>query len=153
MSLAIFLALSFLAAGSGALFPPGTWYDDLAKPRLRPPPVAFPIVWTILYILIAVSAWRVEQVATGADRIVVFTVYGLQLVFNAAWSAIFFGLRRMRTALVDLVLLWLSVLAMIVTFGRHDPLAAWLLAPYLAWVTAAGALNLAMMRLNPAYAR
>ncbi len=150
MSLLLFLALSFAAATSGAIFPPGRWYDELRKPRLRPPPIAFPIVWTVLYLLIAIAAWRVSGKAEGTAWTLAMAAYGIQLVLNAAWSAIFFGLKRMRTAFVDLVLLWISVAAMIVTFAPVDAAAAWMLAPYLAWVTAAGALNFAMMRLNPA---
>jgi tryptophan-rich sensory protein len=79
-------------------------------------------------------------------------VFGVQLVFNAAWSALFFGARRMDWAFYNLAALWLSILAMILAYAAHDATAAWMMVPYLAWVTFAGALNRAMWRLNPAYA-
>lgn len=150
MSLWVFLGFSVLAASSGALFPPDDWYEGLNKPSWRPPRIVFPIVWSVLYVLIAVAAWRIFEATRGAERAVLVAVYGIQLALNGTWSALFFGLRLMRVAFVDLVLLWLSVLAMILLFAEHDTLAALLLAPYLVWVTAAGALNLAMIRLNPA---
>lgn len=152
MSLVAFLAVNFVAALSGAVFAPGEWYQRLRKPSWRPPQIAFPIVWTILYAMIAVAGWRVWNEAPAEALPLAMTVYGVQLALNAGWSAIFFGLKRMRLAFVELILLWISIAVMIVVFWPLDVLAAVLLLPYLAWVTAAGALNRAMMRLNPEYA-
>ncbi len=149
LTLLAFVGLSFLAALSGAVFPPGRWYERLAKPAWRPPNWAFPLVWAVLYAMLAVSAWIVWETAPAEALPLAMTVYGLQLVLNAGWSAIFFGLKRMRLALVELCLLWLSILAMIVVFWPINVGAALLLVPYLAWVTTAGMLNLAMIRLNP----
>ena len=146
-----FLAGAFVAASSGAIFKPGPWYDGLAKPSWVPPKWAFPVVWSALYVMMSVAAWRVWlavgfKAAEGA-----FAIYALQLVVNAGWSAVFFGLKRMDWGMVELVALWLSVAATIWVFAPFDTIAAWLLAPYLLWVTIAGALNLAMLRLNPSH--
>ena len=152
MSLVVFFALNFLAASSGALFKPGEWYNSLRKPAWRPPQIAFPIVWTILYALIAIAGWRVWTTAPAEALPLAMTVYGIQLLLNAGWSALFFGLKRMRLAFIELSLLWVSIAALIAVFWPLDSLAAMLLLPYIAWVTAAGALNLSMMRLNPEFA-
>lgn len=144
-----FVAVNVAAATSGALFPPGRWYEGLAKPGWRPPNWAFPVVWTLLYAMIAVSGWLVWHAATAEQLPLALGLYGVQIVLNALWSWIFFGLRRMRLALAELGLLWLSIAAMIVTYWPIHAGAALLLVPYLAWVTAAGALNRAMVRLNP----
>jgi len=136
-----FLALSAAAATTGSLAAGPevrTWYQALAAPPLAPPGWLFGPVWAVLYALMAVAAWRVWRVA-GLDAAI--AVYGLQLALNAAWSGLFFGLRRPGLAFAELAALWLAILATIVLFRRRDAVAAWLLAPYLAWVTFAGYLN------------
>jgi len=143
------LAINLSAAMSGAFFRPGDWYAELRKPWWRPPNAAFPIVWTTLYILLTFATWRVWTRASGDEAVMAMTAFGVQLVFNAAWSAIFFGMRRMRLALVELVCLWLSIAAMILIYQRTDIWAAALLLPYITWVTIAGVLNWTMIRLNP----
>ena len=77
-----------------------------------------------------------------------FAFYAAQLVFNAAWSGLFFGLRRADLAFVDLILMWFAIVATLIGFAQVSEAAAWLLAPYLLWVTIAGALNLSVWRLN-----
>ena len=151
-SLLVFIGLNVCVAFSGAVFKPGEWYETLNKPAWRPPNAAFPIVWTALYAMIAASGWLVWRNAPPETLPLAMGLYGLQLLLNAAWSALFFGMRRMRAALVDLAALWLSILAMIVVFMPIDRTAALLLVPYLLWVTTAGALNRAMIRLNPTFA-
>lgn len=153
MSLVAFLVIVFLVGTSGAVFAPGEWYLRLRKPRWQPPAIVFPIVWTVLYILIAISGWLVWENAPAEALPLAMTVYGVQLVLNAGWSAIFFGWKRMRLAFVELILLWLSIAALIAVFWPLNQTAALLLTPYLAWVTAAGVLNWSIMRLNPAFAR
>lgn len=149
----IFALLGFIAAvsavaGTGALFPPGEWYRALRKPRWCPPNRVFGPAWTVLYLMIAVSGWLVWRRAGLAGAAGAFAIYALQLVLNAAWSGIFFGLRRMDLALAELALLWLAILATIAAFAAHDAVAAWLLVPYLAWVSFAGVLNAALLRTN-----
>lgn len=149
MSLIVFVALCFLTALSGMLFPPGDWFDGLKKPSFQPPKWAFPVAWTALYIMIAISGWLVWEAASPEQRPVPMAFFGIQLILNFLWSALFFGAKRMRLALVELVLLWLSIIAMIITFYPISPLAAWMLAPYLIWVSFAGVLNHSVWKLNP----
>lgn len=143
-----FIAACTLAAMSGAIFKPGQWYEDLEKPAWRPPNWLFAPAWMVLYGMIAVSGWFVWLEAGLAGAALAFAVYAVQLLLNAAWSAFFFGLRRPDLAFGELVLLWLSILANILVFWPIDATAGWLLVPYLAWVTFAGALNFSIWRLN-----
>lgn len=144
-----FVAACIAVASSGAIFKPGDWYEGLAKPWWRPPNWAFPIVWSVLYLMIAVSGWLVWRKAGFAAAALPLAVYGVQLALNASWSFFFFGLKRMDLALVDVSLLWLSIVALIALFQPIDTTAALLLAPYLLWVSIASFLNWTMLRLNP----
>ncbi|MEO3471069.1 TspO/MBR family protein [Roseomonas sp. CAU 1739] len=144
-----FFAAAFVVASSGALFRPGPWYAALRKPAWCPPNWLFAPAWSVLYVLIAIAGWLVWRDVGFAAAAPAFIVYALQLVLNAGWSGIFFGMRRMDLALYELMLLWLSIAATIVAFSAHHLGAALLMTPYLAWVTFAGVLNYTMMRLNP----
>lgn len=144
-----FVVATSAAATTGAMFDPGDWYRGLDKPRWTPPGWAFPLVWTILYLSMAFAAMRVAQLP-GSGQALAF--WSAQIAFNTLWTPIFFGLRRMRAALVVMVGLWLTVAATMVSFWLLDPLAGLLFVPYLAWVSTAGALNLSVMRRNPEYA-
>lgn len=141
-----FLGLSLATASTGGIFRPGQWYETLAKPWWRPPSWAFGPAWAVLFVCIAVSGWLVWK-APGATTLAL-GVFGLQLVLNAAWSPIFFGLRRPDWAFAEILLLWLSIAACIALFHPIDARAAWLLVPYLAWVSFAATLNFAMWQLN-----
>lgn len=143
-----FVGVCFLPALSGAIFRSGQWYERLAKPWWRPPRWLFAPAWSLLYLTIAVSGWLLWRHA-GLVALP-FAIYGVSLVFNAAWSACFFGLRRMDMAFVDVLLLWLSIAATILAFYPLEPWAAFLLLPYLAWVTFAGLLNFTIWRMNRA---
>ena len=143
-----FIAVNFLAASSGAIFKPGAWYEGLEKPSWTPPNWAFPVVWSVLFLLNAVAGWLVWQAGANA-QIAVFSLYGASLAVNAAWSAFFFGMRRMDLALIDVAILWLSIVAVIIVFATVSVAAAALLLPYLAWVSLAGVLNWRMIQLNP----
>jgi benzodiazapine receptor len=143
-----FAAACFLAAAMSAFFPPGGWYERLAKPSWRPPNWLFAPAWTFLYICIAVAGWLVWQSAGFAGAAVPLAVYFVQLLLNALWTPIFFGLHRKGLAVFEIALLWLAIAATIVLFAPVDTLAAVLLLPYLAWVTFASALNFAVWRLN-----
>ena len=146
LALFAFLLVALAAASSGAVFRPGDWFQTIVKPRWTPPNRAFPTVWAVLYLAMAVAGWLVWRRVGLAP--LPFTFYAAQLVFNAAWSALFFGLRRPDVAFADLVLLWLSIAGTLVTFATIDGFAALLFVPYLAWVTIAGALNLWIWRHN-----
>lgn len=149
LGLGLFLAVTFLAAAVGGLFTPGSWYEGLTKPSWTPPNWLFGPVWTALYILIASSGWLVWRQAGFAGARLALVVFALQIVLNGLWSWLFFGLQRPDWALVDIVLLDLSIVAMIGLFWSVSRLAAVLLLPYLAWVAFATALNAALWRLNP----
>lgn len=149
MALVAFFLLTAAAASFGALFQPGAWYAGLEKPSLTPPDWVFPVVWTLLYAMIAMAGWllwrRRHDGPTGGAAVV---AWGLQLTLNAAWSWIFFGLHLPGPALAELVILWATILATISLSRRHATAAAWLLAPYLLWVGFAGWLNFGIWRLN-----
>lgn len=138
-----FLGLVFLTSLSGAFFRPGSWYIHLEKPPWTPPDWLFPIAWAVLYLTIAVAGWRIwDFMGFGLP----LAIWGVHLLLNAAWSAIFFGLRSPLLALIEVLALWLCVVAMIVTFAMVDLNTALILVPYLAWVSFAAALNLAIVR-------
>jgi tryptophan-rich sensory protein len=147
-----FVGACFLAAATGAVFPPGEWYDQLVKPSWRPPNWLFAPAWTVLYLTIAVSGWLVWREFGFAAAALPLAIYFVQLILNAAWTPIFFGLHRPDLAFFEIVLLWLSIVATIAFFHPLNAGAAWLLSPYLAWVTFATALNLAIWQLNSASA-
>ena len=148
IGLCCFIAACFLAALTGAMFRPGEWYERLAKPSWRPPNRLFAPVWAALYLMIAASGWLVWREAGFAGAALPLTIYALQLVLNAAWTPIFFGLHRPDLGFLDIVLVWLSILSTILLFYPLDIGAALLLVPYFAWVTFAAALNFAIWRLN-----
>jgi translocator protein len=125
-----------------------SWYVHLAKPGFNPPNSVFMPVWTTLYVLMAVAAWRVWQRSGFHSR--GLALWLIQLALNFAWSFIFFGSHALLPALLELVVLWFAVLATLLAFGRVDRPAGWLMIPYLAWVSFAGVLNFWIWRLNGA---
>jgi tryptophan-rich sensory protein len=150
LSLVCFIAACSAAALTGALFRPGAWYDQLKKPAWRPPNRIFAPVWSALYLMIAVAGWLVWRELGLAGAKYALAVYALQLILNAVWTPLFFGLHRPDLGLIDIVVLWLSIVATIALFYPINVVAAFLLVPYLAWVTFATALNFAVWRLNSA---
>lgn len=148
MSFVAFLLCVLVVASSGAVFRPGAWYRTLSKPSWTPPDWLFGPAWAVLYLMIAVAGWRVWEYGPADAVPVAMAVFALQLVLNALWSAVFFGLKRPDWAFLELVAMWASIAVNIAVFYPLDALAGWLLVPYLAWVTFAGALNLTIWRLN-----
>ena len=152
-SLIVFVGVNFLAAMSGGIFSPGNWFEQLKKPSWQPPNWAFPVVWTVLYLLNAVAGWLVwTQTGFSGLGSIALSVYGVSLLLNAMWSAIFFGMKRMRLALWEAALLWVSVALQIILFIQINVLAALILLPYIVWVTIAVLLNRTMLKLNPEHA-
>ena len=141
----IFLGACCAAAATGSMFPPGAWYDRLSKPAWTPPNWLFPLAWTALYLILAFTAARVAPLE-GAAYPMAF--WALQIALNTLWTPVFFGLRRLRAALVVIGGLWLAVVGALVSFWMVDPLSGWLLVPYLVWVSYAGALNAAILMRN-----
>jgi tryptophan-rich sensory protein len=149
LTLSLWLALCFSVAWFGAQFSPGDWYAQLAKPPWTPPSWLFPPVWTILYAMMGVAAWLVGSQKGFAQAPLALSLFMLQLLLNGLWSWFFFGLQNITLGLVDIVLLWLALLATLIAFWRQCPLAGWLLGPYLVWVSYATSLNIAIWLLNP----
>ena len=152
VSLLVFVLACAAAATPGIVFRPGDWYRRLAKPSWRPPDWLFGPVWLVLYISIAVSGWLVWRVSGNEIASLALTVYALHLVLNGLWSVVFFRLRRPDWALVEIVLLWFSILATMILFHSVNETAAYILLPYLCWVTFAVALNFSIWSLNSARA-
>ncbi|MDO8538966.1 MAG: TspO/MBR family protein [Opitutaceae bacterium] len=149
--LLLFLATTFAAgllATTATLSSVKTWYPTLHKPEWTPPNWIFAPVWTLLYVGMAVAAWRVWRATDdlGAKR--TFRVFRAQLVLNALWSILFFGLRRPDWALVDMIVLWAILMMMTVWFWRVDRIAGAIWSLYAAWVTYAFALNAAIWNMN-----
>jgi benzodiazapine receptor len=144
----IFIAATGAAASTGVVFQPGAWYDGLKKPDWTPPRLAFPVVWTTLYILMALAAWRVATLPGAGMALALFT---LQIALNTLWTPVFFGAHRIGTGAAIIVILWVTVAAMLWQFWRLDGWAALMILPYLAWLTIAAALNLWIWRNNAAY--
>lgn len=122
-------------------------YSALLQPPLAPPGWLFPVVWTILYILMGVSAYLVYE-CDAEEKYIGLAVYVLQLIFNFLWLIIFFNIRNLLFAFVWLVFLWILVLAMTISFYKVNKTAGLLQIPYLLWVTFAGYLNIALYILN-----
>lgn len=143
------LLLCFVAAAVGALFMPGEWYAALNKPAWNPPGWIFGPVWTALYAMMAVAAWLVWKRGGLAAQRRPLGLFLTQLALNALWTPLFFGLRQPGVAFAEIILLWLAILATLLAFRPVSRAAAWLLAPYLAWVSFAAVLNATLWRLNP----
>lgn len=141
-----FLAASFAAAATGALFPTGAWFKSLNKPAWMPPNWAFPVVWTTIYVLIAFAGARVAGLEGSAFAM---AFWAIQIALNTLWTPVFFGLRHMRAALIVIGCLWVAVFGATVTHFQLDFWAGVAFLPYLAWVTVATALNLSILQLNP----
>ncbi len=141
----VIAGLVFLAAAAGAIFKPGEWYATLNKPSWTPPNKAFPIVWIILYCMIAYSGLIIWQ--TGA--LIPIILWGVQLILNTLWSYFFFGLKKMKLAMFDVVLLLVFIIGYIIVSYPESQTASLLFVPYALWVSVAAMLNLSMIRLNP----
>lgn len=148
LALGVALLLCFSAAAVGALFLPGEWYHQLRKPSWNPPTWIFGPVWTLLYTMMAIAAWLVWRRGGFRAQQKPLTLFLLQLLFNAAWSPLFFGLHSPGMALIDIVLLWISLFATVLAFWKMHRVTGALLVPYLLWVTFAAVLNGALWRLN-----
>ena len=138
------------AAGfiSGWLFPPDAWYLALDKPFFNPPAWLFAPVWTLLYVAMGVAAWRIWCVPDSPERAQALRQFALQLALNAAWTPVFFGAHSLAGGFAVIVLLVFAIAVTIQRFHPLDKMSAWLLAPYLAWVAFATALNAAIWSLN-----
>ncbi|MGE0501633.1 MAG: TspO/MBR family protein [Rhizobiaceae bacterium] len=146
----LLLSLLLLCVGGGSLiglsFTPDGWYDGLAKPDFNPPDWLFGPVWTLLYIFIAVAGWRVWS--AGGDHAAAKRAWIAQLLFNFAWSPVFFGMHQIGAALLVALAMLASIIAFVVVSWRAERSAALLFLPYGAWVAFAAVLNAAILSLN-----
>lgn len=138
--------ISGQVAGSG---PENPWFAALEKPGIYPPPLAFPVVWSLLYLMMGLSLAMVCAARGARGRGLAIAAFLVQLALNLAWTPLFFGLHRMEQALWLLFALDLAVVVTIALFWRVRTLAAVLLLPYLAWICFATALNWQFLALNP----
>ncbi len=150
LALAGWLAVCFAAAALGGLAGagPGEWYAGLRKPAWNPPAWIFGPVWSVLYSLMACAAWLVWKRGGWGLRRGPLVLFLVQLALNAAWSPLFFGLHAPGWAAVDIVLLWVALIATVTAFRPVSRIAAVLLLPYAAWVSFAAVLNFTLWRLN-----
>ncbi len=146
LALLPWLLLTFAVAAIGAFTLPGAWYAALRKPWFTPPPWLFGPVWTLLYALMAVAAWRIYERERRWSA--PLRLWLLQLALNALWSPLFFGLHRPGWALLDIGLLGLALSATVLRFWRRDRISGALLLPYLAWTGYAALLNAGLWWLN-----
>ena len=125
-------------------------YNEIITPPLSPPSILFPIVWTILYVLMGISSAMIYNQKEDYPKEVrnALIVYAINLFLNFTWSIIFFNFRAYFFAFIWLLLLWATILTMIVKFYNIKPTAGYLQIPYLLWVTFAGYLNLSIFLLN-----
>ena len=151
LGLAGWLLVSFVVGGIGSVasIDAAGFYGQLTQPSWAPPAWLFGPVWTVLFVLMAVSAWLVWRKHGGRGADVALKLFAAQLVANALWTWLFFAWQQGGLALAEIAILWLLILATMLAFWRLHRLAALLLLPYLAWVSFAAALNLALWRLNP----
>ena len=143
ISLGVGVLAALLSSGGTQLY-----NGSLVKPPLSPPAVVFPIVWTVLYTLMGISAARIWLSPESAERRRGLNIYIAQLIVNFFWSLIFFNAQAFGFAFFWLLLLWVLILWMILTFYKTDKLAALLQIPYLLWVSFAGYLNFMIWQLN-----
>jgi len=149
--LAVSILICFAAAGVGSLLTRpaiGNWYSLLRKPAWTPPNWIFGPVWSALYLAMAVAAWLVWRKVGLSGAKLALALFGVQLLFNVGWSAVFFGLRMPGPAFAEIVILWLLILATTAAFWPVSRAAATLMVPYLLWVMFAAALNFVIWRLN-----
>ena len=152
VKLIICIIACFAAAGIGGIFTSkaiSDWYEGLKKPRYTPPNWVFGPVWTVLYILMAVSVFLVWQEGLSAQGVpLAFTLFWIQLVANALWSYVFFASRSIVGGIINIIILWLLILATIIASFSVSTIAGILLLPYILWVSTATYLNIGIWMLN-----
>ena len=126
----------------------GSWYQTIHKPSWNPPGWIFGPVWTTLYVLMGIALYFVWKSPASADKKKALWLFGIQLVLNFFWSFIFFDQQLIGLALVEILALWIFILLSIFAFARVNITAAWLLVPYISWVSFAAILNYTIWRLN-----
>jgi translocator protein len=149
--LGAWIVVCFAAAGLGAAFAPDEWFDSLIKPSFQPPAWLFGPVWSVLYLLLGCAIWLVNTQLRAPRKLrqSARQLFLAQLALNALWTPLFFGAHQIGLALLTIVVLDVAVIATIRRFARVERRAAWLLAPYLLWLSFATVLNASLWWLNP----
>ena len=143
------LLLGFLSGRSVPVGSDSGWYQALAKPALNPPDWVFPVAWTTLYIVIAVALAMVLNARGSRGRGAALLLFAGQFACNLAWTPVFFGAHRIGTALAVLIAMLVLAVATTFAFARIREQAAWLMVPYLVWISFAGVLTWRIGQLNP----
>lgn len=145
------IVVCFIASALGAIasVQSSAFYSQLSQPAWAPPSWVFGPVWTILYLMMAVSAWLVWESGGFRQNRVALSFFLVQLTFNTLWSWLFFAWHLGSLAFVDITFLWVFIVVTIIYFWRANPIAGALLIPYLLWVSFAAALNYSIWQLNP----
>ncbi|MBK6290315.1 MAG: tryptophan-rich sensory protein [Candidatus Kapabacteria bacterium] len=145
------LLLVFAAAAAGGLASAsaGSFFMELDRPLWAPPAWLFGPAWTVLYLLMGVASWLVWRRGGFSDARLALTLYGVQLVLNGLWTWLFFVMRSGSLAFVEIIVLWILILATIIAFWRKNKLAGLMLVPYLIWVAYASALTFSLWQRNP----
>jgi benzodiazapine receptor len=155
LSITIAVVTTLLVLGVGGwMTTVGPWYENLCKPSWNPPNWIFGPAWTVILGLAAwsgVLAWT--NASTGVEELRVIVLFGVNILFHMLWSPLFFNLRRPDWALIEIPFLWLSIIVLMVGLAPLSPASAWLLLPYLLWVTFAAFLNLTIVRMNRPFHR
>ena len=141
--LALFSFLSVVTLAAGGWLTSlglGPWYDELLKPSFQPPAWVFTPAWTTIFVLLAISTWRIARLGNPARPALV--VYAIQLVLNMLWSLFFFAMERPDLALIEIFVLDIVIVLMVVMYGRLDRTAGWLMVPYAIWLVLATSINL-----------
>lgn len=151
LGLVVWLGVTFVAAALGGVASSvaGSFYTQLNRPDWAPPAAVFGPVWGLLYLMMGLAAWLVWRERGWRGAPVALALFCVQLIANALWTWLFFAWRQGLWSLVDILVLWALIVGTITAFRRVRPFAALLLLPYLAWVSFAAALTLAVWRLNP----
>ncbi len=145
----LILLLGFLSGRSVPAGDNSLWYQSLSKPALIPPGWVFPVAWSLLYIMQGFAVAAILNARGASLRALAVGLFAAQFGLNLAWTPLFFGAHRIDLALITLVLMLLLAIATTVVFSRIRPRAAWLMVPYMIWISFAGVLTWRIGQLNP----
>ncbi len=143
--LLLFILIVAAVSFSGAQFRPGDWYVSLIKPGWTPPNWVFPVVWSVLYLMIAVAGWLIFATSNSTLK----ALWVIQLALNGLWSWIFFGMHLIGLGMIDILAMFACTLMLLAVAYKSSSAAVWLMTPYLIWLGYASALNVAIYYLNP----
>ncbi|MEI6058199.1 MAG: TspO/MBR family protein [archaeon] len=152
LAMIVCIAIPLFAGFIGSFFTSSNipvWYEGLNKPSFTPPAQVFPVVWTTLFVLMGIALYIVYVSPKGKTRTMALRLFGIQLGLNIIWSILFFGMRRPEYALIEIVLLWISILMTMIYFRKVDRKTTGYLLLYIIWVSVASVLNYTIVALNP----